>query len=65
MRQYNTVNTFFIKCSFSSIGQDRSKPHKKISKLLSLNEMAALHKLLVNLTVTYISVTCWSAYTNR
>ena len=34
MRQDNTIYKFSIKFSFSSIGQDRSKLQKQISKLL-------------------------------
>ena len=40
MRQDNTIHTFSIKLSFSSIGQDKSKLQKQISKLLILIEMA-------------------------
>ena len=38
MRQDNTIKykTFSINLSFSSIGQDKSKPQKQISKLLIL-----------------------------
>ena len=39
--QDNTIYTFLIKLSFSTIGQDNSKLQKQISKLLILTEMAA------------------------
>ena len=35
MRQDNTIYTFSIKLSFSSIGQDKWKLQKQISKILS------------------------------
>ena len=41
IRQDNTIYTFAIKLSFSSIGQDKSKLQKQINKLLILIEMAA------------------------
>ena len=34
MRQDNTIHKFSIKLSLSSIGQDKSKLHKQISKIL-------------------------------
>ena len=40
-RQNNTIYTFSIQLRFSSIGQDKSKLQKQISKLLILTEMAA------------------------
>ena len=40
----NTVYTFLIKYSFSSIGQEKKKLQKQISKLLILTEMAASQK---------------------
>ena len=37
MRQDNTLHTILIKLSFSSIGQDKSKLQKQISKILNCN----------------------------
>ena len=41
IRQDNTIYKFSIQLSFSSIGQDKSKLQKQMSKLLILNETAA------------------------
>ena len=41
IRQDNTIYTFSIKLSFSSIGQDKSKLQKQINKLLIWIETAA------------------------
>ena len=41
IRQDNTIYTFSITLYFSSIGQDKSKLQKQISKLLILIETAA------------------------
>ena len=40
MRQDNTIYKCFIKKYFSSVGQDKSKLQKQISKLLILIAMA-------------------------
>ena len=41
MRQDNAIDTFSIKLSFSSIGQEKSKLQKQISKLLILIAIAS------------------------
>ena len=41
IRQDNTIYTFSIKLCFSSMGQDKSKLQKQISKLLILIKTAA------------------------
>ena len=41
IRQDNTIYTFSIKLSFSSIGQDKSKLQKQINKLLILIQTVA------------------------
>ena len=40
IRQDNNIYTFLIKLSFSSIGQDKSKLQKQVSKLLISIKMA-------------------------
>ena len=51
IRQNNTTYTFSRMFSFSSIGQDKSKLQKQISKLLILTETAAWPKYRVILVI--------------
>ena len=51
IRQDNTIYTFLIEISLSSIGQEKSKLQKQVSKLLILFEMAARQIKIINFIV--------------
>ena len=55
MRQDNTIYNISIKMSFSSIGQDKSKLQKQISKLLILTATAVTYLFVLYLKNNLLS----------